>query len=975
MALFTKLGKEINRPVDASGDQRGASMADEARWKTEAERFIAAATGTPSLIFDDRTVLDASLNYPANTFAWVIGDSTAANNGVYSKIGASGAGSWTRLGDLPYSFISALNSGAGTADAIVADTDIAPPSAAYGAMFLMNVTTANTGAVTIALNGGTAKPLKTNIGSDLDAGYLVSGMLVAFVDDGTNYRMISDPDSAANLAAAEAAKDTAVAAAATASAAATTATTAANTATTAAAASANSVGAVIFDFDSGTSDADPGDGEFALNNADPALATEMYIDVLDNAGVDVSAWIETWDDSSNTAKGVLTIRSRASSAIFRIYNVTGSVVTASTYRKVTIAHVSGSGTLSGECAISFARAGNAGAAGAGTGDMLEATYDPNGYGSDAFSMGNMQETSTAKILTATERTTIGEVRRDTPTPPTFAYRFKEGQPLPNALTFTRASTAVRRNRAGLLETVAANVLRHQYDGSGGYRGASIERERENILTYSEQFDNAAWTPVRTTVTANAAVAPDGTTTADKLVADATAASDHYIVDAISFDSGNTYCFSVFAKKGEVDWLYMYLTTDAFPASIGCFFDLDAGVVGTVHPSAEDAGIEDVGGGWFRCWFTAISDATAVSAVRIYLAEANNDITFDGDSSSGVYLWGAQIEVGGAPSAYIPTTASTATRAADTLTASLEEVGFNPSEGSFFWEGSFDDVSDVNAIMFAKTASNQGFSVYYLAGNFYFRIRDASNNNSVSVAYSPAVGELVRVAVSWLDGTHGISVNGGAAVTGLYTGSTSPTSVSYGYGMNSGAGSDTKGLNGCHYALAHYDRALSATELPLISTRGLAIGETLYAPEVMKRVGLPISGLLGSGEGVAANLQAVFDGAPNGSTFIFEDAVDWGSTRPTSPYITMPRTVRLEWKQPWDLTGFASTTSSPIILQRTGELVGSAIDLDGTPSLTAGETDRVTVASGQGGNFLFTRFADPSPVPRWHNRSRRVTMSA
>lgn len=41
--------------------------------------------------------------------------------------------------------------------------------------------------------------------------------------------------------------------------------------------------------------------------------------------------------------------------------------------------------------------------------------------------------------------------------------------------------------------------------------------RYNLLTYTEQFDNAAWGKVNTTVTANYATAPDGTTTADRVV--------------------------------------------------------------------------------------------------------------------------------------------------------------------------------------------------------------------------------------------------------------------------------------------------------------------------------------------------------------------------------------------------------------------------------------------------------------------------
>jgi len=135
----------------------------------------------------------------------VIADSTVAFNGIYRKAGGSGSGSWSRVADLPYSFIRLSDAGAGTANAIVATSSIPLPTAAYSTLFLMNVFEANTGAVTIAANGAAARPLKTNSGNDIVDGGLTAGMLAAFVDDGTNFRLVSDQASAVIQAAAEAA--------------------------------------------------------------------------------------------------------------------------------------------------------------------------------------------------------------------------------------------------------------------------------------------------------------------------------------------------------------------------------------------------------------------------------------------------------------------------------------------------------------------------------------------------------------------------------------------------------------------------------------------------------------------------------------------------------------------------------------------------------------------------------------------------
>jgi hypothetical protein len=152
-----------------------------------------------------KALLDADLTHAADMAGVVYADTTAANNGVYVKSGASGAGSWTRKTDLPYSFIPCVDSGAGTANAIQLVADLTPPTIAGTALFLANVFEANTGAVMVSINGATAKSLKTKTGNALAAGYLAADDRIMFVDDGTDYRLTSDVVASSVLAGAEAA--------------------------------------------------------------------------------------------------------------------------------------------------------------------------------------------------------------------------------------------------------------------------------------------------------------------------------------------------------------------------------------------------------------------------------------------------------------------------------------------------------------------------------------------------------------------------------------------------------------------------------------------------------------------------------------------------------------------------------------------------------------------------------------------------
>ncbi|XHE12388.1 right-handed parallel beta-helix repeat-containing protein [Agrobacterium deltaense] len=152
------------------------------------ETIIAAFTSNGGVIYASKAALDADLARPANTMAWVLGDATAASNGIYRKVGASGAGNWVRAGDLPYSFILASNVGAGTPSAIQATTSI-PVSGS--ALILLQIAEDYAGeAATVSFNGGAALTIKTNSGEDVRN--LAGGSVVYGVISGGVFRLAND---------------------------------------------------------------------------------------------------------------------------------------------------------------------------------------------------------------------------------------------------------------------------------------------------------------------------------------------------------------------------------------------------------------------------------------------------------------------------------------------------------------------------------------------------------------------------------------------------------------------------------------------------------------------------------------------------------------------------------------------------------------------------------------------------------------
>lgn len=153
------------------------------------ETAVDAGLSNGGLIYDTKANMDADLAHAANASAWVIADSTVANNGIYRKSGASGTGSWTRIGDLPYSFIRASNAGAGTANAIQATTSIPIPAGDGAAEIVLNITENNTGAATVSFNGGAALSIVDAAGSAMKPGDLAAGMVVTGTIVGTNFRL------------------------------------------------------------------------------------------------------------------------------------------------------------------------------------------------------------------------------------------------------------------------------------------------------------------------------------------------------------------------------------------------------------------------------------------------------------------------------------------------------------------------------------------------------------------------------------------------------------------------------------------------------------------------------------------------------------------------------------------------------------------------------------------------------------------
>jgi len=252
------------------------------------------------------------------------------------------------------------------------------------------------------------------------------------------------------------------------------------------------------------------------------------------------------------------------------------------------------------------------------------------------------------------------------------------------ITFTRSTTATFVGSNGLIQTAAIDAPRFDFDPvTLAPLGILIEEQRVNLLLYSAEFDNAGWTKTNSTITANATTAPDGTLAGDKHVPDlavtmGVGATETRVFQSPSATLGTSYTFTIYAKESEFDQIeFGIIATPTVTAR----FSLTSGTV----ISGAGASITPAGNGWYRCTLTVVAGATGALAVRW---SAKDSVALVGDGTSGIFVWGAQFEAGAFATSYIPTVASTVTRAPDNaaITGANFPPWYNYNEGSIVVSG-------------------------------------------------------------------------------------------------------------------------------------------------------------------------------------------------------------------------------------------------------------------------------------------------
>ena len=305
--------------------------------------------------------------------------------------------------------------------------------------------------------------------------------------------------------------------------------------------------------------------------------------------------------------------------------------------------------------------------------------------------------------------------------PSIALDFVNRESLDGRINFTRTSTGTYIGSDGLIKTAGSNVPRFDRDPlTGDSLGLLVEEARTNLLQYSSSLNGGPWANTfgsNVSLIANAIIAPDGLLTASKLVEGNTNNSQHWIY-VLAHPAGTGWSGTFYAKAAERSKISLDMGFGG--QNVKALFDL-ANVTATytglsTNASATTQSITPYLNGWYKCELkTSVNISGSGVYYTLLITNSSNNTTYLGDGTSGIYAWGAQLEQASFPTSYIPTVASTVTRAADvaSMTGTNFSSWYNQSEGTMF----------VNARYFGAGSPEE----------YFFQVDDNSSSNFIKIS--------------------------------------------------------------------------------------------------------------------------------------------------------------------------------------------------------------------------------------------------
>ena len=375
------------------------------------------------------------------------------------------------------------------------------------------------------------------------------------------------------------------------------------------------------------------------------------------------------------------------------------------------------------------------------------------------------------------------------------------------------------NYIPVLQTASANQARFDHNPTTRESlGLLIEQQSTNLLTWSQDFSNAAWTKIMSSIAPNTNIAPDGTQTVSQLIED-TSNNSHQLSRILGNPIGaGTYTLSASFKQSGRQYVQMRFTVD--PASTVLTYDVVFDLVnGTVSNSSVNGttstsnSIKSLGNGCYLCSITVGNPSGLRLDTTIYpsiYSTVQANPVYQGNGYSGIYIWGAQLEALSFPTSYIPTVASQVTRSGElvTITGANLTSWYQNNQGTWYVNGTtIWNATNVPSSGWIYYSASSGFVAPIYTNTAANAIYFYDNTNAAGVT-APGFGTRMQVSSSYGALGKFMVVNGGApgSTTYLNNGFASPATVFL--GANSGG---TAQINGRIQKISYYPIQLTSAQ--------------------------------------------------------------------------------------------------------------------------------------------------------------------
>ena len=284
---------------------------------------------------------------------------------------------------------------------------------------------------------------------------------------------------------------------------------------------------------------------------------------------------------------------------------------------------------------------------------------------------------------------------------------------------------------------------------------------QNLFLQSQALATSPWGTYQATVTNNAAVAPNNTSTASKINFNNGATSGCNANQNLTYSNGGySATISAYFKAGELTTdigIQFYNKDNTYVGSRA--LDLSTGtLVGTDYNCTSS--LVSVGNGWYRLIMTGCPLGTGGSTPQIRICYTGSAT---GTGSNGWYVWGCQFELGSTANTYVPTTTAAIYNAPVLSFSGVASIGLQ-SDGSMYVQPAGTGALQAQATTSSTVGGNaRGANAVdwqtnrsaagQVASSTYTVIGGGSANSATSYAscVSSGVGNLVQGNYNYIGG--------------------------------------------------------------------------------------------------------------------------------------------------------------------------------------------------------------------------------